>query len=485
MHVSRWLLLSLVAACGDNFDAPIEEVETPAAPTCNEADLPNTLAALEGVTAATETPCGDFVVGTPRCFLVQFDQAIAHDRDDSKRFSQRLFLIHRGCDRANLVADWGYSNDDFFDDELGALYQTNSLWIEHRYQGESIPEAVDWDWTALTIKNGATDMHEVITAFRKHYGGRFVTTGASKGGITATYHKYFFSNDVDGSIPYVAPASRERIDPLYQAYLDTQLPSPCAQNVRNAQVAALTSRRPMMLAELGALAPGFEALYLEYIVGSFDWAFWQYYGVSLCNRIPTDATPDESFWNFFASISGISNVAGPATRDDEQSYGALYYEWLTEQGFALQVGAHVAPLIVEPEAKSTMEENFAAQFPGVPLPAYDGAVTANVRRWARNHADDLLLIYGQFDPWSGGAMEASIRPTSARFFVPGATHGAQITALEPADEIAALDHASRMFGHEPRASKREAAAAGAIRQTILDRHMLREQAMQLRMKLRR
>jgi hypothetical protein len=310
---------------------------------------------------------------------VTFDQAIAHAATPASG-SRNAILIHRGCDRANLVADWGYSNDDYFDDELGALYQTNSLWIEHRYQGESIPEAVDWDWTALTIKNGATDMHEVITSFRKHYGGRFVTTGESKGGITATYHKYFFPDDVDGSIPYVAPASRERIDPLYQTYLDTTLPSPCAQNVRNAQVAALTSRRPMMLAQLTALAPGFEALYLEYIVGNFDWAFWQYYGVSFCNRGPTTATPDESFWNFFARISGISN-RWTATRDDGV-IRALYYEW--PPGVA---AGRRASAVARRRGESTMER---IRHPAPAAPAHLCAVTADVWRWS-HHADDPLL----------------------------------------------------------------------------------------------
>src|SRR5947207_2192206 len=76
---------------------------------------------------------------------------------------------------------------------------------------------------------------------------RCVATGASKGGITAVYHRYLFPDDTDGVVPYVAPASRARIDELYQGYLDTTLTDTCAQRVRSAQTAALTTRRQMML----------------------------------------------------------------------------------------------------------------------------------------------------------------------------------------------------------------------------------------------
>ncbi|MEO8703394.1 MAG: S28 family serine protease [Kofleriaceae bacterium] len=447
-----WLVV-LVAACGDN-GIPNEPAPRPPIPaTCDEAALPATLAGIDGVTRAVETECGDYVTGPARCFEIGFDQPVDHQRP-AKRFTQRVFLIHRGCDNPNLVADWGYSQDLFYDDELSALYQTNSLWIEHRFQGESLPSPTDWDWTQLTIENGATDMHRVIEAFRTHYSSRFVSTGASKGGITATYHKFLFSDDVEGSIPYVAPASRARVDPEYQANLDTALPMPCAQRVRDAQVAALTTRRTMMLGHLtGEVAPGFEPLYLEFIAGSFDWAFWQYYGMAYCQNVPTTTTADTTFWQFFASFSGLMPEADQPRRDDQLSNGALSYEWLTEQGFALQRGAHVASLIVEPEAVATMEDNFRTQFPGVALLDYDGSLTAATRTWVRDEAEDLLLIYGQYDPWSGGAMEAPVKTSAARFYVPNATHGAQISELAFGDREAALAHASRMFGREPVAAK--------------------------------
>ena len=450
----RWLLVLLVAACGDDHsdapapDAPVAmpDAAIPLA-ACDETKLVDTLRAIPHVTTVLEQDCGNYVMDPAvRCFRMRIEQPIQHANPAGPKFQQALFLMHRGCDRPTLIADWGYSNEFFFDDELSVLYRANALWIEHRYQGESVPANTEWDWTSLTIKNGAADMHEIVAGFRTHYGENFVSTGASKGGITSTYHHYLYPTDLDGAIPYVAPASRSPIDPEYQTFLGQGFPA-CAQTLRDAQVAALTTRRAMMLQRLTDPAPGYEVLMLERMTSSFDWAFWQYYGVGYCNSVPTAASSDTAFYNFFYQFSGLAGIA-PAV-DEEQSWGALYYEWLTEQGFALQLGAHVKPHLAEPSTLATMEDNFHEMFPAVTLPAYDGTVTHAVRAWARDTAENLLLIYGQYDPWSGGAMETPVKPTSARFFVPNATHGARLMKLVPAERTAALAHATRMFGVAP------------------------------------
>ena len=356
------------------------------------------------------------------------------------------------------------------------MYRANALWIEHRYQGESVPAVAEWDWTALTIKNGAADMHAIVEGFRTHYGENFVSTGASKGGITSTYHHYLYPKDLDGAIPYVAPASRSPIDAAYQQYMLDTLPA-CGQTLRNAQVAALTTRRAMMLQKLSETQPGFEVLTLENITASIDWAFWQYYGTQYCGYVPTAASTDTAFFNFFYQFSGLGQFA-PAV-EPEMTYGALYYEWLTEQGFALQIGPHVKPHVVEPEILATMEDRFHAMLPSVLLPAYDGTVTHAVRAWARDSAENLLMIYGQYDPWSGGAMDAPTKPTSARFFVPAATHGAELMKLIPSERTAALAHATRMFGVEPEMPMMPMAAVAATNRAAIIGGKMRHATTQL------
>jgi hypothetical protein len=486
-----------VAACGGGGgsdpdappptpDAPPPTPDAPPQVACNEADPATSLRELPHVQSVQEVGCGGLQIPAT-CFQIEFDQPVQHDAPGGAHFTQHLLLAHRGCDEPNLVADWGYQSFGFFDDELSVLYGTNSLWIEHRYQGESTPAIADWDWTALTIENGARDMHEIIAAFRQHYHGRWVSTGASKGGITATYHKYFFPNDLDGSVPYVAPASRARIDALYQDYLDTAFAQPCAQQLRDAQVAALTTRRSMMIQRLTPIVgSGFESLYLEYYTESMDWGFWQAYGVTYCNQVPTAAASDDTFWEFWAGFTGLGFAPPPPPPGPggDMSFGALYYEWLTEQGFALQINSDVLPHLTEPLALETMEDTFVAQFPGVTLPPYDGTVTLATRAWVRDMAEDVVLIYGEYDPWSGGAMEPPAHATSGRFFVPQATHGAQIGALVPAQRDAALALVTPMFGRPPMDGLKPAAKlAAAKRQALIDAEERRIRSGVVRMRL--
>jgi hypothetical protein len=466
-------LLVLVAACGDNLDAPMPDggdTPEPVAAVCDEGQLGAEIAALPNVTSVVKAPCGPYVEGGVTCYRVTMAQPINYAAPQ-KTFPQHLWLMHRGCDRPTVIADWGYLTSLFYDDELAVLFQANAIWIEHRFQGESIPDPADWDWTQLTIQNGATDMHRVIESFRQLYGQHWVATGASKGGITATYHAYFYPYELDGTIPYVAPASRARLDANYQIYLDSTLQTECAQRIRELQVAALTSRREMMIAHLAAIVGDEQkADYLDGLTAGFDWAFWQYYGQKYCTQVPGADATDDAFWSFFAQFTGGS-FDHPAM-NEAMSNGALDYEWLTEQGFALQIGAHVKGLLTSPLATATMEDQFRAQFPDVALPVYDGSVTRSVRRWVQMYATNMLLIYGQYDPWSGGALEAPTRPDTGKFFAPAQTHGgAQLATLSDADRPQGLALAEKFFGVPPRLLlMTEASAAASKRDEILARH---------------
>jgi hypothetical protein len=202
-------------------------------------------------------------------------------------------------------------------------------------------------------------------------------------------------------------------------------------------------------------------MYLELLDESLDWGFWQLYGESYCNMVPDDTSTDDEFWTFFQNFTFGSPHPAIPPADQAMSDGALYYEWLTEQGFALQINSDVRPQLTEPFALETMEDSFVGQFPAVALPPYDGTVTHAVRDWVRDTAEDVVLIYGNFDPWSGGAMDQPTRATSGRWFVPHATHGAQIGRLDAIDRDDALALITPMFGREPNlANKPTAARAG-------------------------
>ncbi len=238
----------------------------------------------------------------------------------------------------------------------------------------------------------------------------------------------------------------------------------------------------MMLERLTEFSgPGGEEALLENLTANLDWSFWQAWGETYCSQVPRASATNARFWKFYLDFSYLSFLQTPGAPDETMKLGALYYEWLTEQGFALQINSRVEPLLELPSSTATMEEQFGDMFPEVVLPAYDGSVTAAVRDWVQGEAEDMLLVYGQYDPWSGGAMAEPAQESSGRYFVPGATHGAQIGALPEEERAAAMAIATRLFGTEPVEGLRAAAVrAGVEHQRRLERQMLRTLAGRLR-----
>lgn len=470
LPVSATLLPLLLAACSDSSDAPPAPAPAPtaaptppaekapdpppAAPLCSDDDVVGSISKIQGVGSVTEVSCGQYVPKPARCFSLKFKQAIDHGpKSDGVTFEQQMQLVHRGCDAPTTIMDNGYNLPKYYYEmEPSMMFDTNTVIVEHRFQGRSLPDTKDRRWSSLSVENGAADVHDIVTAFKKLYPKRWVSTGASKGGITAVYHRFLYPNDVDGTVAYVAPASRARQDPRYQERLGSGvLPAACAADVRAFQTGALGARRPAFVAFLRDTYGATDAeasYYLESYLSSFDWGFWQAGGD--CAKVPSPAADDKTHVAYFESVlssqGGAPHVA-PAPSSSELSSAALSYEWAWQQGFALQVGAHVTPLLQTTAVADARHDAFwASVVPKEPLPAFDGSVTERAREWVRSSAERLVLVYGELDPWSGGALDAPTHPSSGRYFVTGADHGANIGGLGKTDRERATSAVAAMYG---------------------------------------
>jgi hypothetical protein len=177
-------------------------------------------------------------------YVLHFTQPIDHDDPGLGTFEQRVSLLHRD-ERAPtplVIYTSGYS--DFWGagpTELTTLLAANQISIEHRYFGTSRPQPTDW--SKLTVAQMAADEHAIITALRSIYGGAFITTGNSKGGMTAVFHRRFYPDDVEGTVPYVAPLSYNAPDPRYQAGFNQIGREGCRLAVRDVAIEMLKNRR--------------------------------------------------------------------------------------------------------------------------------------------------------------------------------------------------------------------------------------------------
>jgi hypothetical protein len=435
-------------------EAPSSEATPQPAPQCTEDALEKAIANVEGVTQVTRIECGSGVEMPAACFEVAFKQALEHGpSSDGKTFSQRVQIVHRGCEKPTTVTDNGYALDNpILEMEPATVFETNSVFVEHRFQGKSLPSKDSRRWATLSIENGAADLHAIITAFRKLYPNQWVSSGASKGGIASVYHRFLYPDDVNGTVAYVAPASLARHDMRYQQrLLSGALPSNCASKVREFQRAALSTRRDTLvefISKKSGLSWDSASEELELKISSFDWGFWQR-GLE-CEEVPWPEESDAQYIGYYelrVEERGQVDSTPLSFEDIRDSYLALTYEWIWQQGFAVQVGAHVAPLIKQ-ETLDTLrlESLWEREKPRVSLPEFDGSVTQNAAAWVASSAERLVLVYGEFDPWTGGALDTPSKPSSGRYIVPGGSHAASVEDLPTKERDQATASIASMYG---------------------------------------
>ncbi|HSR98845.1 MAG TPA: S28 family serine protease [Kofleriaceae bacterium] len=441
------LMFAAVAAgvgCGDNFEAPALPPE----------QLFVKLRLLPGVTveeAPTNQPGLHY-------YILHFTQPIDHQDPSLGSFQQQVALLHRD-DRAKapmIIYTSGYDESTGDDPvELTRLLDANQVSIEHRFFGTSRPEPADW--TKLTIEQMAADEHAIIEALHTIYAGAFITTGGSKGGMTAVFHRRFYPDDVDGTVAYVAPISFGAPDTVrYSGVLDAIGPAPCREAVRAAATRMLSARREAMYLHaedqtqhrytriaLGAA--------VESAIVNLEWTFWQYAGVDRCGDVPKADATDEQLFAFLDQFSPVSD------HDDDKiaEFEPYYYQSYNQLGFPDAGATYLAPFLYY------SEDEYAGELPTPEEPEYDSDSMRDIDFFVENHSSRLLFIYGQWDPWTGGEFLIGKSKDSAVLYQQKGTHMARIAFLDFGDQEIALTKLEAWTGVQPQLSRLQGRAAAS------------------------
>ncbi|MBX3159978.1 MAG: aminopeptidase [Deltaproteobacteria bacterium] len=409
----------------------------------DDSTLRDKLRALPGVTVDPEpTDTAGYSY-----YILRFTQPVDHDDPGGPTFQQLVSFIHRD-DGAPMVVHttgyWDYTNDRPV--ELTRLLRANQLSIEHRFFATSRPEPADW--TKLTIKQMADDQHAIITALRGIFPDvAFLTTGGSKGGMTAMYHRRFYPDDVEGTVPYVAPQSFGAPDPRYATVFDTIGPPACRQAVRDLAVEMLQNRRAALLARAEAQAATDDHVYTRILIGpavessvvSLEWAYWQYFGNNFCDKLPATTDTDQKLFDFLETISPVGD------NDDASIAGfeAYYYQAYAQLGYPDGGTAYLEPYLMY------TDRDYDNVVP-TGLPAYDGgAAMHDIDGFVRASGDRLLFVYGEWDPWTAGRFELGGATDSLSLTQPRGTHGARLARLADADREAAFARLEAWTGVKP------------------------------------
>ena len=138
-----------------------------------------------------------------RVLEVMIEQPIDHRNPDGETFTQRIYISHVDPSKPVVLITAGYDAKYYYTSELTSTLKCNQVMVEHRYFGRSLPDSVQWQY--LDTWQAASDHHRIVEMFKELYQGHWISTGISKGGQTVMYHSFYYPEDVDVRVPYVAP----------------------------------------------------------------------------------------------------------------------------------------------------------------------------------------------------------------------------------------------------------------------------------------
>ncbi len=363
-------------------------------------------------------------------------QPLDHQDPSRGYFHQRVELTHHGFDRPTIMETQGYDLN-YEKNELEAALNANYLNIEHRYFGESSPDSLAWQY--LTLEQVAADLHHINQLFRQIYKTKWLSTGISKGGQTTIFYKYFYPNDVDVSIPYVAPFNHGLEDKRIYAFLDTVGSAVCRKAILEFQTYMLKNE-DKAVEKLTWYAKGADMTfgYLDNSIGKayelaileFSFAFWQW--GAKCDEIPVNQNLD-SCLSYFLRVSGIDLFADKGMKQ----YQSHYYQASTQMGY---YGYNIEPF---KKYIRHFQKNPSASFPPkeAGILTYDNSLNERVEQWLKEMGNHMIYIYGGSDTWSADRITPSDRVNSRAFVLPGKDHGrARVKNMDKAmqDEFAQL-----------------------------------------------
>ncbi|MFD5828247.1 S28 family serine protease [Lentzea sp. NPDC060358] len=391
-------------------------------------DVKDRIAALPGVRIISEGTSG-----TARTFLLGIQQPADHREPRGQKFEQRLSLLHKAESKPMVLHTSGYHLSGASASEPARLVDGNQISVEQRFFAPSRPSPADWD--DLTIWQAAHDHHRIVAAFKKIYGARWLSTGASKGGMTSVYHRRFFPRDVDATIAYVAPNDVVNDRDVYGDFIRKVGNDPtCNRRLEGVQRQLLQNRDAMVqrLEARGYTYKQFGSAHraLEVLVLDTPFTFWQYGNQEQCALVPGEGASVDALWTFIDQTVGwdFYTDAGVAP------FETYYYQAGTQLGWPAADESAVRDLLRYPGSGVPRTMVPAS----IEFPRFDRHAMADVDRWVRHQGSRLLFVYGENDPWSAEPFRLG-RSTrdSMSFVVPAGNHGSNIARLPEQERAAA------------------------------------------------
>lgn len=351
-------------------------------------------------------------------YKLQIKQPLDHWDSSKGYFYQKVYLVHNDFNKPVVMNTAGYDISRNYIYELTKLLDANQVNVEHRFFGESIPDSIDYNY--LNLKQITADLHHINQLFKRLYAGKWVSMGISKGGVTSIFYKYFYPNDVDVSVPYVAPINQEFEDRRIYKFLDTIGNEECRKKLYDTQVKLFEERDEILpLIRFYSIGADFEYTYhtldqaYELAILEYPFLFWQ--GGKDCGEIPQGDVSIEDFTEYFLSMDPIELFSDGSI----ERLAPHYYQSAEEMGY---YGYRLDDYLKYIKALPKEKNPHAAFTPNKMKVEFDDSLLKEILNWTKKEGDNIIYIYGANDTWSACAVRPSKKVNSKWYFLEGKHH---------------------------------------------------------------
>ena len=371
-------------------------------------------------------------------YVTYFTQPLDHRHPEKGSFRQRVIVSHAGFDRPTVIVTEGYGAAyalrPQYREELSKLLNANMIFVEYRYFLESTPEPKDWQY--LTAENSADDLHAITTAFKNIYPGKWIATGISKGGQTTLLYRTFYPDDVDISVPYVAPLCYGVEDGRHEPFLHKVSTPENRKKIEDFQLEAL-KRKATLLPRFEkycteknySFRAPIEEIY-DYSVLEYSFALWQW-GTPISSIPATTASDDEIFSHLLAiSEPGYFTADSPNASFFVQAARELGYYGYDVQPFkqylSIQSSEGYLHRLMLPEELKDMP--------------FDKTLSKKITKFLKKQDPKMIFIYGQNDPWTAAGVTWLKNKKNIHVFIqPNGSHLARINTLPEAEKAKVME----------------------------------------------
>lgn len=371
-------------------------------------------------------------------YVTYFTQPLDHRHPEKGSFRQRVIVSHVGFDRPTVIVTEGYGAAyalrSQYREELSKLLNANMIFVKYRYFLESTPEPKDWQY--LTAENSADDLHAITTAFKNIYPGKWIATGISKGGQTTLLYRTFYPDDVDISVPYVAPLCYGVEDGRHEPFLHKVSTPENRKKIEDFQLEAL-KRKATLLPRFEkycteknySFRAPIEEIY-DYSVLEYSFALWQW-GTPISSIPATTASDDEIFSHLLAiSEPGYFTADSPNASFFVQAARELGYYGYDVQPFkqylSIQSSEGYLHRLMLPEELKDMP--------------FDKTLSKKITKFLKKQDPKMIFIYGQNDPWTAAGVTWLKNKKNIHVFIqPNGSHLARISTLPEAEKAKVME----------------------------------------------